>query len=183
MIVEETYLKGCFVLTPHVFKDERGFFFESFNKNTFKSETGITVDFVQDNQSKSSRGVLRGMHFQTGEHAQAKLIQVVKGKVLDVCVDFRKESPTFGKHFSVVLDDIEHKQVYIPRGFAHGFLVLEDDTIFSYKCDNFYNKESESGILFDDKDLNIEWGFSLDKLIVSEKDRRLPLFKDFANDY
>ncbi|TGV03855.1 dTDP-4-dehydrorhamnose 3,5-epimerase [Flavivirga rizhaonensis] len=183
MIVEEIYLKGCFVLTPQVFEDERGFFFESFNKKIFEAKTGITVNFVQDNQSKSLRGVLRGMHFQTGEYAQAKLIQVIKGKVLDVCVDIRKKSPTFGKSFSVILDDIEHKQVYIPKGFAHGFLVLEDDTIFSYKCDNFYNKESESGILYNDKDLNIEWDYPPDELIISEKDKQLSSFKDFVNEH
>ncbi|WP_303316580.1 dTDP-4-dehydrorhamnose 3,5-epimerase [Flavivirga abyssicola] len=183
MIVEEIYLKGCFVLTPQVFEDERGFFFESFNKKNFEAETGVTVDFVQDNQSKSSKGVLRGMHFQTGKYVQAKLIQVIKGKVLDVCIDVRKKSPTFGKSFSVILDDIEHKQVYIPKGFAHGFLVLEDDTIFSYKCDNFYNKESESGILYSDKDMNIDWDFPLDKLIISDKDKQLPTFKDFLNEY
>ncbi len=183
MIVEETYLKECFVLKPKVFEDERGFFFESFNKKIFETKTGITANFVQDNQSKSSKGVLRGMHFQTEEYAQAKLIQVIKGKVFDVCVDIRKESPTFGKNFSIILDDIDHKQVYIPKGFAHGFLVLEDDTIFSYKCDNFYNKESESGILYNDEDLNIEWNFPFEKLIVSEKDKQLPSFKDFVNEY
>ncbi|MDO5978858.1 dTDP-4-dehydrorhamnose 3,5-epimerase [Flavivirga spongiicola] len=182
MVVEETYLKGCFVLTPQVFEDERGFFFESFNIKTFEAETGVTANFVQDNQSKSSKGVLRGMHFQTEEYAQAKLIQVIKGKVLDICIDIRKKSPTFGKSFSVILDAIEHKQVYIPKGFAHGFLVLEDDTIFSYKCDNFYNKAFESGIIFNDKDLNIEWGFPIDKLIISEKDKQLPSFKDFVNE-
>lgn len=183
MNAEETYLKGCFILTPKIYEDERGFFFESFNKKTFEAETGVTANFVQDNQSKSSKGVLRGMHFQTGEYAQAKLIQVIKGKVLDVCVDIRKNSPTFGKSFSVVLDAVEHKQVYIPREFAHGFLVLEDDTIFSYKCDNFYNKESESGILFDDEDLNIEWDFPLNELIISEKDKQLLSFKDYVNGY
>ena len=183
MTIEEIYLKGFFVLTPRVFEDERGFFFESFNKKNFEINTGVATDFVQDNQSKSSRGVLRGMHFQTGKYAQAKLIQVIKGKVLDVCIDLRKKSPTFGKNFSIVLDDIEHKQVYIPRGFAHGFLVLEDDTIFSYKCDNYYNKAFESGIIFNDKDLNIDWDFPLNKLVISEKDKQLPSFKDFVNEH
>ncbi|AUP79396.1 dTDP-4-dehydrorhamnose 3,5-epimerase [Flavivirga eckloniae] len=181
MIVEETYLKGCFVLKPKVFEDKRGFFLESFNKKKFEKETGVTTNFVQDNQSKSSKGVLRGLHFQTSEYAQAKLIHVIRGKVLDICVDIRKESSTFGKHFSIVLDDIEHKQVYIPKGFAHGFLTLEDDTIFSYKCDNFYNKESESGILYNDKDLGIEWNYPLEKLIISEKDKQLSSFKDFED--
>ena len=175
MTVEETYLKGCYIISPKIFEDERGYFFESFNKQVFEKETGISTNFVQDNQSKSNKGVLRGLHFQTGEHGQAKLVSVIKGKVMDVCVDIRKESLTFGKHFTIILDDQEHKQLYIPRGFAHGFLVLEDDTIFSYKCDNFYNKQSESGILFNDKNLNIDWGFPKDQMIISEKDKQLPI--------
>ncbi|MBP0902865.1 dTDP-4-dehydrorhamnose 3,5-epimerase [Mariniflexile gromovii] len=177
MIIEETYLKGCFVITPKVFEDERGYFFESFNKRIFESQTGIKSNFVQDNQSKSLKGVLRGLHFQKGKHAQAKLVQVLKGKVLDVCVDIRKDSSTFGKHVSLILDDKEKKQLFVPKGFAHGFVVLEDDTIFSYKCDNFYNKESEGGIIFHDKDLNIDWNFPNDELIISEKDLILPTFK------
>lgn len=177
MIVEETYLKGCFVIYPQVFEDERGYFFESFNKKTFEKHTGITTNFVQDNQSKSLKGVLRGLHFQTGEFAQAKLVSVIKGKVLDVCVDIRKQSATFGKHVSIILDDKDHKQLYIPKGFAHGFVVLENDTIFSYKCDNFYNKASESGILYNDPDLDIDWNLSTEKRIISEKDLKLPLFK------
>lgn len=178
MVIEETYLKGCFVITPKVFEDERGYFFESFNQKTFEAETGLKVNFVQDNQSKSSKDVLRGLHFQIGEHAQAKLVQVIKGKVLDVCVDIRKESPTFGKQFSLILDEVDRKQLYIPRGFAHGFVVLENDTIFSYKCDNFYNKAFEAGIIFNDEDLKIDWGFSKETLLISEKDLSLPSFKD-----
>lgn len=178
MVIEETYLSGCFVITPKVFEDERGYFFESFNQKTFETETGIKINFVQDNQSKSSKGVLRGLHFQKNEHAQAKLVQVIKGKVLDVCVDIRKESPTCGKHFSLILDDIDRKQLYIPRGFAHGFVVLEDDTIFCYKCDNFYNKEAESGIIFNDEDLKIDWGFPKEILLISQKDFLLPSFKE-----
>lgn len=177
MIIEQTNLKGCFVIKPNVFKDERGWFFESFNVNTFNRETGIATSFVQDNESKSSKGVLRGLHFQTGDYAQAKLVRVVKGSVLDVCVDIRKDSKTFGKHYSLILDDKEHKQLYIPRGFAHGFLVLEDDTVFSYKCDNYYYKPSESGIVFNDKKLNINWGVSEDQVILSEKDKQLPTFE------
>lgn len=176
MKVEETYLKGCFVITPKVFDDERGYFFETFNENVFKKETGVSVNFVQDNQSKSNKGVLRGLHFQTGEHAQAKLVRVIKGKVLDVCVDIRESSPTFGQHFSIVLDGEKHQQLFVPRGFAHGFVVLEDDTIFSYKCDNFYNKASESGIIYSDESLNIDWGFPEDELIISEKDKQLQPF-------
>jgi dTDP-4-dehydrorhamnose 3,5-epimerase len=182
MQAEETYLKGCFVITPKVFEDERGYFFESFNKQIFEEQTGIKTNFVQDNQSKSSKGVLRGLHFQTGEFAQSKLISVVKGKVLDVCVDIRKESKTFGQHFSLILDDVAHQQLYIPRGFAHGFVVLENNTIFTYKCDNFYTKESESGILFNDNELKINWNFPERQLILSEKDLKLPLFKSLNFD-
>ena len=178
MIIEETYLKGCFVITPNVFEDERGYFFESFNKKIFEAETGIISNFVQDNQSKSSKGVLRGLHFQKGDFAQAKLVQVVKGKVLDVCVDIREKSATFGQYFALILDDKSRKQLYIPKGFAHGFVVLEDHTIFSYKCDNFYNKASESGIIYNDKTLNIDWGVSEKDLIISEKDIQLPTFEN-----
>lgn len=177
MIIEETHLNGCFVIKPNVFKDQRGYFFESFNTALFKKLTNISVDFVQDNQSKSSKGVLRGLHFQEGKNAQAKLVRAIKGSILDVCVDIRKDSNTFGQYFSIILDDKENKQLYIPRGFAHGFLVLEDDTIFSYKCDNFYHKPSESGIIYNDKDLKIEWGFSENQLLLSEKDKQLPTFE------
>ena len=177
MRVKQTYLKGCFVISPKVIKDERGHFFESFNKNLFKELTGVSANFVQDNQSKSSKGVLRGFHYQTGEYAQAKLVRVITGRVLDVCVDLRLNSKTFGKHFAIVLDDIENKQLYIPRGFAHGFLVLKDDTIFTYKCDNFYNKSSEKGILYNDVSINIDWNFPADKLILSSKDKNLPTFE------
>tara|TARA_R110000868_G_scaffold150482_2_gene373718 strand:- start:164 stop:715 length:552 start_codon:yes stop_codon:yes gene_type:complete len=183
MRVEETYLKGCFVITPKVFQDDRGFFLESFNKLKFEKETGVYTNFVQDNLSKSSKGVLRGLHFQTGEYAQAKLVSVIKGKVLDVCVDLRKGSPTFGKHVSIVLDHLNKKQLYIPKGFAHGFLVLEDDTIFSYKCDNYYNKESETGIIYNDIDLDIDWSFSENQFIISEKDKQLTSFKSHTNEY
>lgn len=181
MIVEETYLKGCYIITPRVFEDERGYFFENFNKKIFEKEIGIITNFVQDNESKSNKGVLRGLHFQTGKHAQSKLVRVSKGKVLDVCVDIRKGSSTFGKYLSVILDDKTHKQLYIPKGFAHGFLVLEDDTIFSYKCDDFYNKDAEGGIIYNDKDLNIDWNFAEDLLIISDKDKYLPTFKSLFN--
>lgn len=179
MKVEETFIKGCFVISPKVFTDKRGYFFESFNLNKFKELTGVNINFIQDNQSQSSKGVLRGLHFQAGEFAQAKLVRVIKGSVLDVCVDLRKESPTFGKHFSIILDDKNNKQLFIPRGFAHGFLVLENETIFSYKCDNVYNKSSERGILFNDKRLNINWNFTDDKILLSDKDKQLPTFENF----
>jgi len=178
MVVEETYLKGCYVITPKLFRDERGYFLETFNEKEFSEKTGIQTKFVQDNLSKSSKGVLRGLHFQEGNSAQAKLVQVIEGKVLDVCVDLRMDSPTFGKHFSIFLDGLNKKQLYVPRGFAHGFIVLKNNTIFSYKCDNYYNKASESGVKFNDKTLNIDWGFPEKDIIVSEKDNDLLTFKD-----
>lgn len=177
MVFEETPLNGCFVIAPKVFSDQRGQFFESFNKAIFEKSTNIITDFVQDNQSTSSKGVLRGLHFQTGKYTQAKLVRTIKGSVLDVCVDIRKDSNTFGQHFSIILDDKNLKHLFIPRGFAHGFLVLEDDTIFSYKCDNYYHKPSESGIIYNDKDLKIDWGFPENQLILSEKDKQLPTFE------
>jgi dTDP-4-dehydrorhamnose 3,5-epimerase len=174
MTVEETYLKGCFVLTPTIYRDNRGLFFESYHQQEFERLIGRKIDFVQDNHSVSNKGVLRGLHYQKGDFAQAKLIRVIKGSVLDVCVDIRPASETFGKHFSIVLDRIDNKQLFIPRGFAHGFLALEDDTVFNYKCDNYYNKESEAGIRYDDTELKIDWNFPLNNLILSEKDLRLP---------
>ena len=173
----ETKLKGCFVLEPNIIKDERGYFMESFNEQTFEKGTGQKVHFVQDNQSYSSIGVLRGLHYQTGDHAQAKLVRVLSGEVLDVAVDIRPESETYGQHIAIVLSGENQKQFFIPRGFAHGFLVLSEKATFFYKCDNFYNKESEGGIKYDDLELNIDWQFDIDKLIISEKDQSLPNFK------
>jgi len=178
MEIEKTNIEGCFVLKPNIFNDQRGYFFESFNKENFEKNTGISVNFIQDNESKSSRGVLRGLHFQKGEYSQAKLVRVIKGSVLDVCVDIRKTSKSFGQYFSIILDDKEKKQLFIPKGIAHGFLVLEDDTIFSYKCDNYYHKPSERGIVYNDKDLNIDWGIPESELILSEKDKKLPTFEN-----
>ncbi len=178
MNIEETHLKGCFVISPNIIEDERGYFFESFNQKLFNKITGISINFVQDNQSKSSRGVLRGLHYQTGAYAQAKLVRVIKGKALDVCVDLRPGSNTFGKYFSIVLDAIENKQLFIPRGFAHGFLVLEDDTLITYKCDNFYNKQFEKGILHSDSSINIDWNFPENELILSDKDKNLATFEN-----
>ncbi|HUH28977.1 dTDP-4-dehydrorhamnose 3,5-epimerase [Gelidibacter sp.] len=177
MRIEETNLKDCYLITPKIFTDERGSFFESFNKQQFLKLTGLSIEFVQDNQSESQKGVLRGLHFQTGDFGQAKLVRVITGSVLDVAVDIRPESKTFGQHFSMVLSAQNNKQLYIPRGFAHGFLVLEDHTIFSYKCDNYYNKASESGIIFNDQTLQINWKFSESELIISEKDKELPTFE------
>ena len=181
MNVKQTKLKGCYIIEPKVFEDERGYFFESFNQQKFKELTGITIDFVQDNESKSSKGVLRGLHFQTGDYEQAKLVRVIKGSVLDICVDLRKDSETFGKSVSVVLSGDNKKQFFVPRGFAHGFVVLENDTIFSYKCDNGYNKNSEGGIIYNDETLNIDWQLPLNEVILSEKDKQLPTFKDFCD--
>ena len=174
MTAIETKLKGCFIIEPQVFKDNRGYFFESFNQDSFNELIGEVIDFVQDNESFSSKGVLRGLHFQTGDYAQAKLVRVVKGKVLDVVVDMRKESPTFSKHFSIELSEENKTQLFVPRGFAHGFIVLSDTAIFSYKCDNFYNKASEQGLRYDDPSLGIDWMLSANEFIVSEKDLVLP---------
>lgn len=170
----ETKLKGCFILEPKIIKDQRGFFMESFNEQTFQKGTGQKVHFVQDNQSFSSKGVLRGLHYQTGEHAQAKLVRVLQGEVLDVAVDIRPDSPTYGQYESIILSAENQLQFYIPRGFAHGFLVLSETATFFYKCDNFYNKESEGGIIFNDPIINIDWQFVLNDLIISEKDEQLP---------
>jgi len=174
MTVTETKLKGCFVVEPKVFTDIRGYFFESFNQNKFSELIGQQIKFVQDNESFSSKGVLRGLHFQTGAYAQAKLVRTVKGRVLDVVVDMRKESPTFSKHFSIELSEDNKRQLFVPRGFAHGFIVLSETAIFSYKCDNFYNKESEQGLRYDDPTLGIDWKLPTSEFIVSVKDLVLP---------
>ncbi|WP_103866233.1 dTDP-4-dehydrorhamnose 3,5-epimerase [Aquimarina sp. I32.4] len=174
MIAKETKLKGCFILEPTVFKDERGYFFESYNNEKFNKLVGQEVNFVQDNQSFSTKGVIRALHYQVGEYAQAKLVRVLQGKVLDVAVDIRKDSPTFGEHVAIELSGDNKKQLYIPRGFAHGFSVLSDTSTFFYKCDNYYNKEAEGGIIFNDKSLNIDWGLALDQIKVSDKDIILP---------
>ncbi|MFB9051993.1 dTDP-4-dehydrorhamnose 3,5-epimerase [Formosa undariae] len=170
MTVTETKLKDCFIIEPQVFGDKRGYFLESYNAETFKKLTNLDVTFVQDNESFSSRGVLRGLHYQLGEHAQAKLVRVVKGEVLDVAVDIRKDSPTFGQHVAVNLSEENKKQLFVPRGFAHGFVVLSETAIFSYKCDNFYNKASEGSIIYNDKSLNIDWQIDESEMLISEKD-------------
>ena len=182
MNVIKTGLKDCFLIEPQIFGDDRGYFFESFNQKLFAEKTGLDIHFVQDNQSESDRGVLRGLHFQTGEYAQAKLVRVIKGKALDVVGDVRPESATFGKTFSVILSEENNKQLFVPRGFAHGFSVLEDNTIFSYKCDNYYNKASEGGIMYNDKELDINWMLKQEEVILSEKDQRLQTFKSLRNE-
>ncbi|MDC8005079.1 dTDP-4-dehydrorhamnose 3,5-epimerase [Aureisphaera galaxeae] len=178
MEVTQTPLKDCFVVKPRVFYDDRGFFCETFNQKTFREATGLDVDFVQDNQSVSSKGVLRGLHFQTGEMAQAKLVRVIKGEVMDVVVDLRKDSETFGKYYSIILSEKNHLQLFVPRGFAHGFITLSEKSVFSYKCDNFYHKESEGGIIYNDATLCIDWHLAKEDLLVSEKDLQLPTFEE-----
>lgn len=178
MELQKTPLKDCFLLKPSVFQDERGLFYETYNQKLFEKITGLKVNFVQDNQSVSSKGVLRGLHFQHGEMAQAKLVRVVKGKVLDVVVDIRKNSETFGKSFSVVLDDMENLQLFVPKGFAHGFITLSERSIFSYKCDNYYDKASEGGIIYNDATLALDWHLPKEEFIISEKDLQLPSFRD-----
>jgi dTDP-4-dehydrorhamnose 3,5-epimerase len=178
----ETGFKGLKIFEPKVFSDSRGYFFESFNKQAFH-DAGIDVEFVQDNESRSQRGVLRGLHYQLNPMAQAKLVRVVEGEVLDVVVDIRKGSPTFGKHFNLVISAENKKQLFIPRGFAHGFSVLSETCIFQYKCDNYYSKESERGISYNDPELSIDWGFDLSTAVVSDKDKVLPLFKNCINNF
>ncbi|EHQ42507.1 dTDP-4-dehydrorhamnose 3,5-epimerase [Myroides odoratus] len=176
MKVESTLFKDCFVLHPQIFKDDRGYFFESYNQVIFEKQTGLKVDFVQDNQSYSKKGTLRGLHFQKGKYQQAKLVRVVQGEVLDVIVDLRKNSPTYGQHLSLVLNDVEQKQLFIPRGFAHGFLVLSDTAVFAYKCDNYYAKEAEEGLFYKDPTLAIDWPVLDQAYIISDKDAILPYF-------
>jgi len=177
MKVETTSIEGCYILSPNVFKDKRGYFFESFNQQTFEEILGTTINFVQDNQSKSTKGVLRGLHYQQGEFAQAKLVRVLEGEVLDVAVDLRKDSPTYKKVYTAILSLENSKQLFVPRGCAHGFLTLSDSATFFYKCDNFYNKESEAGFRFDDPEFAIDWQIKANELIISEKDEVLPFLK------
>jgi dTDP-4-dehydrorhamnose 3,5-epimerase len=172
MQIEPTPLNDCFVIHDTVLGDSRGYFFESFNAKKFEQLTNLETVFVQDNQSASTYGVLRGLHMQRGEAAQAKLVRVLEGSVLDVAVDLRKYSPTFGKSFSIELTAENHKQLYIPRGFAHGFVVTSNKAVFFYKCDNFYDKTSELGIMYDDPDLNIDWQLPQEDLILSDKDKK-----------
>ncbi|MGV4414265.1 dTDP-4-dehydrorhamnose 3,5-epimerase [Chryseobacterium sp. T1] len=178
MKIKETPLKDCYIIEPTIFEDDRGYFFEKYNEKKFEELTGINGHFVQDNISKSSYGVLRGIHLQKGEHAQAKLVSCLEGKVWDVAVDLRRESPTFGQWFGIELTEENKLQLYVPRGFGHGFAVLSDTAIFAYKCDNFYNKESEGAVAWDDADLNIDWRLEKEKVILSEKDKNSPSFKE-----
>ena len=176
----KTSIDGLLIIKPDVFKDDRGYFFESYNKERF-AKAGLMMDFVQDNESKSDKGVLRGLHFQKPPFAQGKLVRVIKGAVMDVAVDLRKDSPTYGKWESVVLTEENKLQFWIPEGFAHGFVAMEDNTIFNYKCTNVYNKESEGSILWNDPDININW--EIENPILSEKDKISPLFKNFESPF
>lgn len=171
-----TPLAGLMLMRPRVFGDDRGYFFEPFNQRTFRQVTGLDVDFVQDNESRSDAGTLRGLHLQRGEHAQAKLVRVAAGAVLDVCVDVREDSPTFGRHWSVRLDDREHLILYVPAGMAHGFIALENGTVFNYKCSRYYHPPAECIVRWDDPDLAIDWG--VNDPLVSDRDRAGRLFAE-----
>jgi dTDP-4-dehydrorhamnose 3,5-epimerase len=178
----KTDIEGLVVFEPKVFDDSRGYFFEAYNEQTFASE-GVNIRFVQDNQSKSTYGVIRGLHYQLPPFAQTKLVRVLEGAILDVAVDIRAGSPTYGHHFAIELSADNKKQLLIPHGFAHGFSVLSETAIVLYKCDQFYNKQSEGGIIYNDPFLNIDWKIPADKAIVSEKDIKLPVFSDCVNNF
>lgn len=176
MKIELTGFEDLFLLKPRVHSDHRGYFLESFNLEQFTRMTGLKMGFVQDNEAKSDRGVIRGLHYQLHPFAQSKLVRVIRGKVLDVALDIRPDSATYGRHYAVILSGDNKYQLFIPKGFAHGYAVLENDTIFGYKCDAFYNPEREAGIRFDDPALNIDWKIPAKEVVVSEKDRNLPVF-------
>lgn len=180
MEIKKTFIEGLLVIQPRIFKDSRGYFFETYQSNKYK-EIGITEEFVQDNLSFSTKNVIRGLHFQNPPFAQGKLVSVVKGKVLDVVVDIRKDSPTYGQHFSIELSDENHLQLWVPVGFAHGFSVLSDYAYFSYKCTNFYHQPSEDGILFNDESLSIDW--KVENPIISDKDLQLKKFNNFKTQF
>lgn len=180
MRIEQTPLQNCFIVHEKVHGDARGYFIETFNQRDFNTQTGLDILFVQDNQSRSSKGVLRGLHMQSGASAQAKLVRVLEGSVLDIAVDLRKGSPSFGQHFAIELTADNHKQFFVPAGFAHGFLVLSDAAIFFYKVDKFYEPGNEVGIMYNDKDLNINWQLADNEIILSEKDKTLGSFAAYA---
>lgn len=180
MTISKNNIADSFLITPEVYDDERGIFFESFNQQEFEKALGRPIQFVQDNHSISNKGVLRGLHFQTGKHAQAKLVRVVKGEVIDVILDIRKDSPTFGNHYKVRLSSRNKQMLFIPKGLAHGFLALEEDTVFLYKCDEYYNNQAESGIIYNDPQWKIDWEFPADQIILSKKDSVLPVFNELG---
>ena len=182
MEVLKTEIEGPVIIEPRIFKDDRGYFFESFSQKEFEAKV-LKTTFVQDNESKSSYGVLRGLHFQASPFAQSKLVRVIKGAVLDVAVDIRIGSPTYGKYVSVELTEDNHRQFFVPRGFAHGFSVLTDEVIFQYKCDNFYSPQSEGALAWDDRELNIDWKIPTDKVVLSDKDKHHPSLKEFKSPF
>jgi dTDP-4-dehydrorhamnose 3,5-epimerase len=178
----KTKIKDLLIVEPKLWKDDRGYFYESYSKRNF-DEAGINASFVQDNQSLSQKGTLRGLHAQAGEHAQGKLVRVIKGRVIDVAVDIRKASETYGQHVAIELSEENHLMFWVPPGFLHGFVTLEDDTIFTYKVTSRYNKNSEFGVVWNDPELNIDWGIAAEDIILSEKDKVLPLFKDLDSPF
>ena len=178
MKIIKTNIPDVLIIEPSVFGDERGYFYESFNRDQFQKETGIVLDFVQDNESRSKYGVVRGLHFQKDIFAQAKLVHVSRGRILDVAVDIRPDSPTYGNYVATELSDINHRQLFIPRGFAHGFSVLSEEAIFQYKCDNYYAPHAEGGIAWDDPDIGIDWGLPAEDVLLSAKDAAHPRLKD-----
>lgn len=180
MRIEQTALKDCFIIHDKVHGDARGYFIETYNQRDFKAATGFNFEFVQDNQSRSTKGVLRGLHMQRGSAAQAKLVRVLEGAVLDIAVDLRKGSPSFGQHFAIELTADNHKQFFVPAGFAHGFVVLSETATFFYKVDKFYEPGNEVGIMYNDKDLNIDWQLNDASIILSEKDKTLGSFAEYA---
>lgn len=182
MEIIKTNIEGVVILEPRIFKDARGYFFESFSTREFQEKVSPTT-FVQDNESYSSYGVIRGLHFQKPPFTQAKLVRVIKGAVLDVAVDIRKGSPTYGQHVAVELTEENHRQLFIPHGFAHGFSVLSEEVLFQYKCDNYYAPQNEGGILWNDPNLGIDWRIPAEKAILSEKDFKHPLLKDYVSDF
>jgi len=182
MQVKNTFIPGIVIIEPQVFEDSRGYFFESYHKSRY-AKHGITGDFTQDNESKSAYGVIRGLHYQLEPYAQAKLVRVIDGKVFDVAVDIRENSPTFGKWFGIELSSNNKKQLFIPRGFAHGFSVLSETAIFAYKCDNVYNREAERALNFADKQLSIDWNLQKSEQIISEKDLQAPLFSEAEKNF
>ena len=182
MIFTENKIKGLYIIEPKLWRDDRGYFYESYSKKYFEDE-GIIADFVQDNQSLSQKGTLRGLHAQKNPSAQGKLVRVIKGSVMDVAVDIRAKSPTYGQYMSIELNEENHKMLWVPPGFLHGFVTLEDNTIFTYKVTKLYDKDSEIGTLWNDKDLNIDWGIDPSEVTLSDKDKQLPAFKDFKSPF
>ena len=183
MEIIKTNIEGVLIIEPKVFGDSRGYFFESFNAKEFKEKTGLHITFVQDNESMSTYGVMRGLHFQRPPYTQSKLVRCVKGAVLDVAVDIRKGSPTYGQHVAVELTEDNHRQFFIPKGFAHGFTVLSETAVFQYKCDNFYAPQADGGINILDESLGIDWRIPTDKALLSDKDTKHPLLKDFETPF